>query len=199
MRRFARDGTPDETAAQEEDARLLARVAEGDDEDALVTLYRRYETPLYRLGLRLLRDEGMAEELVQDTFVRLWRRADRFDAGRGSVRTFAFVIAYGAAADLRRRAASRPLEVAPPEGIEAHGDRDPDADPFERVVLGLAVGEALDALSDKHHTVLRMYFEDDLSQPQIADRLGVPLGTVKTRTFHALRALRTELQQRAVI
>ena len=78
-------------------------------------------------------------------------------------------------------------------------DHEPDADPFERVVLGLAVGEALQALSDKHHTVLRMYFEDDLSQPQIADRLGVPLGTVKTRTFHALRALRAELQERAVI
>ena len=107
MRRLARDGAPERAAPQEEDARLLAAVAAGDDGDALVDLYRRYETPLYRLGLRLLKDEGMAEELVQDTFVRLWRSAPRFDPGRGSVRTFTFVIAYSVASDLRRRVASR--------------------------------------------------------------------------------------------
>jgi RNA polymerase sigma-70 factor, ECF subfamily len=198
MWRLARDGRPDAGPAGDEDARLLAKVAVGDDGDALVDLYRRYETPLYRLGLRLLKDEGMAEELVQDTFVRLWRSAPRFDPARGSVRAFVFVIAYAAASDLRRRAASRPLD--PPAGeIEEPGSQAEAAHAVDRLLLGIAVGDALDSLSDKHTAVLRMYYEEDLSQPQIADRLGVPLGTVKTRTHHALRALRRELQERAVI
>ena len=197
MRRLARDGTPERAAPQDEDARLLAAVAAGDDDEALVDLYRRYETPLYRLGLRLLKDEGMAEELVQDTFVRLWRSAPRFDPGRGSVRTFTFVIAYSVASDLRRRVASRPLDVAPSAEVERRASAAPET--LDQVVLGMAVGDALDSLSEKHAAVLRMYFEEDLSQPQIADRLGIPLGTVKTRTYHALRALRRELEERAVI
>lgn len=197
MRRLARDGAPERAAPQDEDARLLAAVAAGDDGEALVHLYRRYETPLYRLGLRLLKDEGMAEELVQDTFVRLWRSAPRFDPGRGSVRTFTFVIAYSVASDLRRRVASRPLDVAPAAEVERRASAAPET--LDQVVLGMAVGDALDSLSEKHAAVLRMYFEEDLSQPQIADRLGIPLGTVKTRTHHALRALRRELEERAVI
>jgi RNA polymerase sigma-70 factor, ECF subfamily len=197
MWRLTRNGAPEGGAAGDEDARLLAQVAAGDDGQALIDLYRRYETPLYRLGVRLLGDEGMAEELVQDTFVRLWRSAPRFDPGRGSVRTFVFVIAYAAASDLRRRAASRPLEVAPEVEGAAAAAGAPDG--VDQLLLGIAVGEALDSLSESHGSVLRMYFEEDLSQPQIADRLGIPLGTVKTRTHHALRALRRELQERAVI
>jgi RNA polymerase sigma-70 factor, ECF subfamily len=195
-RRLARDARPD-GGAGDEDARLLARVAAGDEGEALVDLYRRYQTPLYRLGLRLLRDEGMAEELVQDTFVRLWRSAPRFDPGRGSVRAFTFAIAYAAASDLRRRAASRPLDVTPAGEVEQAAQAAPET--LDQVLLGMAVGDALDRLSEKHAAVLRMYFEEDLSQPQIADRLGIPLGTVKTRTHHALRALRGELRERAVI
>jgi RNA polymerase sigma-70 factor (ECF subfamily) len=202
LRWLARDGAPTGAAARaedprDEDARLLALVAAGDDGEALVGLYRRYETPLYRLGLRLLGDEGMAEELVQDTFVRLWRDAARFDPARGSARTWVFVVAYGAAGDLRRRAGARPLETRPADEVEA---RVPAAgDGIEAVLVSMAVGEALDALSEAHGTVLRMYFEQDLSQPQIADRLGIPLGTVKTRTHHALRVLRRELEERAVL
>ncbi len=196
MRRFARDGAP-EAPADAEDARLLAGVAAGDEDEALVGLYRRFETPLYRLGLRLLKDEGMAEELVQDTFVRLWRSAPSYDPARGSVRTYAFVIAYGVASDLRRRSASRPLDVAPADEVERRAPAAPEA--LDQVLLGMAVGDALDSLSENHGAVLRMYYEEDLSQPQIADRLGIPLGTVKTRTHHALRALRRELEERAVI
>ena len=70
---------------------------------------------------------------------------------------------------------------------------------MDQLLLGIAVGEALDSLSAIHGSVLRLYFEEDLTQPQIADRLGIPLGTVKTRTHHALRALRRELQERAVV
>jgi RNA polymerase sigma-70 factor (ECF subfamily) len=147
--------------------------------------------------VRLLKDEGMAEELVQDTFVRLWRSAPRFDPGRGSGRAFTFAIAYTAAADLRRRAAARPLDVAPDGEVDRGDAAAPET--LDQVLLGMDVGDALDSLSEKHSAVLRLYFGDDLSQPQIADRLGIPLGTVKTRTHHALRALRRELEERALI
>ena len=107
------------------------------------------------------------------------------------------MIAYGAAGDLRRRSASRPLDVTPGDQVEARAPAAPGG--LDEILLGMAVGDALDTLSPDHNAVLRMYFEEDLSQPQIADRLGIPLGTVKTRTHHALRALRRELEERAVI
>ena len=89
-----------------EEALLLRRVADGDHGEPLVALYHRYASRLYGLGLRLMGDAGMAEELVQETFLRLWRSARRYDAERGSVRTFLFAIARRVAVDLLRRTAS---------------------------------------------------------------------------------------------
>src|SRR5687768_1420436 len=103
------------TAAAAEETLLLGRVAAGDHGRPLVELYRLYSARLYGLGLRLLRDRGMAEELVQETFLRLWRSAARFDPERGSVRTFVFTIARRVAVDLLRRPASRPLTTADPD------------------------------------------------------------------------------------
>ena len=73
--------------------RLVARVAAGDRQDALGELYSRYERRLYGLGLKLLGDQSLAEELVQETFLRLWRNAAQFDPDRGSVATYIFTIA----------------------------------------------------------------------------------------------------------
>jgi RNA polymerase sigma factor (sigma-70 family) len=86
-----------------EEARLLALVAAGDRDEPLVELYGRYAKRVYGLGLRLLGDHGLAEDLVQETFLRLWRSAPRFDPGRATVRTFLFTIARRTAADLWRR------------------------------------------------------------------------------------------------
>ncbi len=138
----------------------------------------------------------MAEELVQDTFVRLWRSAGRFDPARGTVRTFIYAIARNAAVDLRRRAASRPLGGP---GLDEGRGADQLADePFERLVEGLEVRAAMSALSPKHRETLELAYDEDLSQSQIAARLGIPLGTVKTRAYHALRALKGELERRGV-
>jgi RNA polymerase sigma-70 factor, ECF subfamily len=171
-------------------------VAAGDGGEALRLLVDRYSGVLYGLGLRLLGDRGMAEELVQDTFVRLWRSAGRFDPERGSVRTFVYAIARNAAIDLRRRAASRPL--GGPELEQAGTIADDDEEPFELLMLGLELRDAMRALSDKHREALELLYDEDLSQRQAAARLGVPLGTVKTRAHHALRALRAELERREV-
>jgi RNA polymerase sigma-70 factor (ECF subfamily) len=174
-----------------EEAGLVARLAGGDRDEPLAELYARYGSRVFGLGLRLLGDRGLAEELVQDTFVRLWRSAGRFDPGRGTVRTFVFMLARRAAVDLLRRPASRPLA-----GRDAPAPVTDDV--FEALVVGIDVRAALDALPEKHAEVLRLAYDEGLTQVQISERLGVPLGTVKTRAYYALRALRLELEERGI-
>ena len=178
-------------AAAAEEAGLVARVAAGEREEPLAELYARYGSRLYGLGLRLLGDRGLAEELVQETFVRLWRSAGRFDARRGTVRTFVFTLARRAAVDMRRRPAWRPQAGRDEPAPVADDD-------VEAIVLGLDLRDALGALSPKHAEVLRLTHDEGLTQQQIAHRLGVPLGTVKTRVYHALRALKLELEERGL-
>ena len=186
----------DGTDLDEDD--LLLRVAAGDRGDALVVLYRSWAPRIHRLGLRTLHDAGLAEELVQETFVRLWQSAQRFDPARGSARAFAFTIAQRAAIDQLRRASARPRLVAavPDEalGMSAGGEETVD-----RIAREFLVREALEALSPKHREVITMSYDEDLADGQIADRLGVPVGTVRSRTYYALRALRLELEERGLV
>ena len=98
-----------------DDAALLEAVGRGDRERALPELYRRYERRLYGLGYRLLGDQGLAEELVQETFLRVWRTADRFDPARGTATAFVLTIARRLAIDLWRRPSSR---RCPPVAIQ---------------------------------------------------------------------------------
>ena len=171
---------------------LLAELATGDREQALAGLYAAYGRRIYRLGLVLLRDEGLAEDLVQETFVRLWRSAQRYDASRGSVRSFVLTLARRAAVDLWRR-----RERALPE---PHGGREREdvesGKAFTNAVLRLDLREALDELSPAHREVLELQYGRDLTQAQVAARLDIPLGTVKSRTLYALRALAHRLSER---
>lgn len=192
-------GSPMTTVAAEE-ADLVARVAAGDRGDPLIDLYQRYAGRLYGLGVRLLGDEGSAEELVQETFVRLWRGAGRYDPAKASVRTYVFTIARRAAVDFRRRPASRPIAGAYEQDatLEAEVD-EPAGESYDRLLLSLDVRDALRGLSLKHREVLELHFDEDLTQTQMAERLGVPLGTVKTRAYYALKALRLELEERGLV
>jgi RNA polymerase sigma-70 factor (ECF subfamily) len=173
-----------------EDADLIAQIASGDIGDPVAELYRRYGGRLYRLGLQLLGDTGLAEELVQECFVRLWRTAGRFDLSRGTVAAYLFVMGRSIAEDLRKRPSSRPL--TPVE--DALVPSQPDS--TDRIVDALIVRDALDSLSEAHREVLMLVHAEGLTQSQIAERLSLPLGTVKTRMFHGLRALRTALVER---
>ena len=173
-----------------EDADLIAQIASGDIGDPVAELYRRYGERLYRLGLQLLGDTGLAEELVQECFVRLWRTAGRFDLSRGTVAAYLFVMGRSIAEDLRKRPSSRPL--TPVE--DALVPSQPDS--TDRIVDALIVRDALDSLSEAHREVLMLVHAEGLTQSQIAERLSLPLGTVKTRMFHGLRALRTALVER---
>jgi RNA polymerase sigma-70 factor (ECF subfamily) len=174
-----------------EEADLVARIAAGDHGAPVAELYNRYAARLYGFGLQLLGNPGLAEEVVQETFVRLWRTAGRFDPARGSVGGYMFVMARSVAEDVRKRPSSRVLaaaeEVDPPEV----------PDDVDRLMDGLVVREALDSLSPTHRGVLSLAYDEGLTQSEIAKQLSIPLGTVKTRMFHGLRALRVALQERS--
>jgi RNA polymerase sigma-70 factor, ECF subfamily len=192
-----RDRPAPHSASQpaEVEAELLGRVAAGDDGAPLEELYHRYERTLYGLGLRRLGDQGLAEELVQETFVRLWQQAGRFDPARGTVGAFVMAIARSIASDLWRRPSSRPLE---PEAEAEIPDEPSAADPADRVIEGLTVREALEALTPKHRQVLELFYGQDRTKPEIAELLGLPVGTVQTRTYFGLRAFKLALQERGI-
>jgi RNA polymerase sigma-70 factor, ECF subfamily len=171
------------------EAELLALVAAGDAGAPLRRLYHRYERRLYGFGLRLLGEQGLAEELVQETWVRLWQSASRFDPDRGTVRAFLFTIARRVAVDLYRRPSSRRLgaEQEDAGAVEAAADQ---------VLLSVTVRDAMESLSPAHREVLELVYDEDLKLADIAERLDVPLGTVKTRAHHALRGLKRALEER---
>jgi RNA polymerase sigma-70 factor (ECF subfamily) len=171
------------------DTELLLAMAAGHRSEPMHELYRRYAPRIYGLGVQLLSDRGLAEELVQETFVRLWRAADRFNPERGSPPSFIFAITRRLAIDLWRRPSSRPLGADSPP---------PDDDQVDHLLLRLDVRAALDSLSDAHREILELSYGGQLKQVEIAARLGIPLGTVKTRSYHALRSLRAALDRRGI-
>jgi len=169
----------------------MIAVGRGDRDRALPELYRRYERRLYGLGFRLLGDQGLAEELVQETFLRVWRTADRYDPARGTVSAFVLSIARRLAIDLWRRPSSRPSEPErePPAAVD---------ETIDRLLLQLTVREALDSLPPAHREVIELSYHSDLTQTEVAERLGIPLGTVKSRAYHALRAFRRAADERGL-
>jgi RNA polymerase sigma-70 factor (ECF subfamily) len=193
-----------ETATTDADVLLAVRQ---HDRAAFEELYRRYSGRLFSLGLKLLGDAGLAEELVQETFVRLWRTTATFDPAKGSASAFIFVIARRLAVDLWRRPSSRARPPLAPADGDADGlGRSTAAragagavdDPVDAFVLSVVVRDALDSLSPSHREVLELAYRSDLTQRQIARRLEVPLGTVKTRAYYALRALKLALEERGI-
>jgi len=183
---------------------VLPGVASGD-EQAVTELWARYAARIRSLGLNLSAfDASFADDLVQETFARLWRSAGRFDAGLGSEPTFVFTVARRTAVDLwrrdRRTADQRPLETddrPPIDRSMAAAVRDEDG--IDTVLTGWVVSDALGSLSDAQREVIDLAYYQQLSQSEIADRLGIPLGTVKTRTFAALKVLRASLAERGVL
>ena len=176
----------------EEEAALVARIARGDVNEPVAELQRRYNRRLYRFGFQYLRDDGLAQEMVQETFVRLWRGAGRFDASKASVGTYLFVLARSAALDLYKRPSSRPLasdadmpELAIPDSVD-------------QIINSLVIREALDSLPAAQAEVIRLAHKEGLTQTQIAERLNKPLGTVNSTMFNGMRALGAALTERGV-
>lgn len=177
------------------DYALVQAVAEGEG-DALGELYDRFSPLLLALGRRILGDAEEAEDVVQETFVHLWRRATRYDPQKSSVSTFLVLVTRSRAIDrLRtRQVIDRTLGQV---GLEPSATLDTSGDGVSRV-LNLErrerVRQELATLPDEQRQVLDLAFFDGLTQREIAERTGIPLGTVKTRTLLAMRKLRTVLR-----
>ncbi|MCC6736627.1 MAG: sigma-70 family RNA polymerase sigma factor [Bauldia sp.] len=185
-----RDGAQIDPAAL---SRLLHAVATERDRAAFAELFRHFSPRLKSYLLRLGGTAAGAEELVQETMVAVWRKADRYDPAKASASTWIFTIARNLRIDAYRRERHPEIEaddpVLSPDPVEA-----PDASLGREQDAG-RLAEALARLSDGEQALLRMSFFDDLSHSVIAGRLGLPLGTVKSRIRLAFGKLRGALAQ----
>ena len=177
------------------DAQLMERLRADATGEALRALYRSYAGELLGFALNALGERGAAEEVVQEVFTRAWRNADRYDPGRGSVRTWLYQIARHAIIDMRRRASARPALAAG----EAFAEAGTDADSIEQAMLGWQVAAALERLTPEHRQMIRLAHFQGLSVREIAERCQLPVGTVKSRTWYALRSLRLVLEEMGVV
>jgi len=173
------------------DEALVAAVGR-QDEAALGVLYDRHGATCYRLALRVVRDPSLAEDVVQEAFVDLWRSGRSFEAGRGKGRTWILVITHRRAVDLVRREERRRAE--PLNGFDAPGDDGADIQ-VERNGERARVQSALQMLSAEQRRTLELAYYGGLTQSELAERLGEPLGTIKSRMFHALQRLRRILAE----
>jgi RNA polymerase sigma-70 factor (ECF subfamily) len=171
---------------------LLRDLRSERGEDAARALYRTYSGELYGFAVSRLGDRGLAEEVVQDVFTRVWRHAGEYDAARGSVRTWLYGIARNAIVDRERHRSRRP-PMATRDPLP-EGDASPD-EPIERALLRWQVQAALERLTPEHREVVRLAHLGGLSVREIADLTGLPEGTVKSRTYYALQNLRLALDE----
>jgi RNA polymerase sigma-70 factor (ECF subfamily) len=157
------------------------------DERDVREAYAAHAAELYGFAVRSLGDSGLAEEAVQETFLRAWRAGDRFDPQLGSLRTWLFAILRNVVIDLGRSRAARP-DVA-------DGGVEPSVEPFDEALLSWQVEEALRRIGDQHRRVLVETFYRGRPYAEVAEELGVPEGTIKSRVYYGLRALRVALEE----
>lgn len=170
---------------------LIRQVAESGDERSLSDLYDRYGGIVLGAGMRYLGDRTLAEDLVQEVFLAVWRNAANFDPSRASFATWVFRITRNRATDLVRHRRAR-VQTVSPKREEALSEPGED-DATEEILRGFDVVGALSALSPAHREVLSLAYFGGLSQREISARTNTPLGTVKSRTTAALRAARKQL------
>ena len=173
------------------DEALVALVARADEE-ALGELYDRFGSVAYGLALRVVRDAALAEDVVQEAFLAVWRSAGRFVAERGKARTWLLTLVHRRSVDLVRREEPRraePLRTQPEAGGRSAG---------EEAWLRLErtrVQEALRRLPDQQREAIELAYYGGFTQSELADRLGEPLGTIKSRMFTGLSRLRELLAE----
>jgi RNA polymerase sigma-70 factor, ECF subfamily len=167
---------------------MLTRIGQRD-EKAMEVIFRRYSGPVYSVALRVLRDSGQAEDILQEVFLQLWRKPAAFVQNRGSLGAWLVVIARNRAIDvLRRRKPSDSVDdvvLASPVNV---------ADEAERNTVMQRVRGVIAKLPEEQRRTLELAYFEGLSHTEIASRTGDPLGTVKTRIRQALITLRKALE-----
>lgn len=167
----------------------LARDVAAGDRAAFLTLYDRFASRVYGLSLRMLRDTGAAEEVSQETFLKVWRRAGQFDAAKGTLLSWLLVVARHTALDRMRREGRRP--TVPESAAEASAlDRLADPRSQSEEARWRSLRLALRDLPDEQGTAIELAYYQSMSHADIAKFLGIPLGTVKTRIRLGMDRLR---------
>ena len=172
------------------DEQLLSRIA-GGDREAFAELFDRYGRAVHTVCWRVLNDPGMAEDAAQEAFAAAWRAARGFDPARGSVTGWMLAIARNAAIDMSRRRVAQPTDRTP----EVHDAGPLPEDRAAAEEEAFRVQAALACLAPHERELLELAYFAGMSQSEIAARLALPLGTVKTRTRTALRRLANELEE----
>jgi len=149
--------------------------------------YSAHAGELYGFAMRSLGDAGLAEEAVQETFLRAWRAGNRFDPQIGSLRTWLFAILRNVVIDLGRARAARP-------GVAKEG-AEQSVDPIEDSLLAWQVEEAMRRIGDQHRRILVETHYRGRPYAEVATELEIPVGTVKSRVYYALKALRVALEE----
>lgn len=160
-------------------------------------LYEAHAGPLFAFAFRATGDRQAAEEIVQDTFFRAWRSIDRFDPQRSELRAWLFVIARNLVVDHHRRRGARPSLPTTHDRLEHHADA--SSSDIDRAVEVWQVAEALAQLSAEHRTAIIQIHLRGASIAETAAALGVPPGTVKSRVYYGLKALRLALEETGAV
>ena len=169
-----------------------------DDEAGVRAAYEAHGAEIYRFVLRGLGDPMAAQDVVQDTFLRAWRHADRFDADLASLRVWLFAIARNAMIDHARAAAVRPWQrsLIDPSTAEAYGVAVDDG--TEQLILSWVVEEALQRLSSEHRSAIVETHLKERPYSEVAAEHGIPIGTLRSRVFYGLKALRVAMDELGV-
>jgi RNA polymerase sigma-70 factor (ECF subfamily) len=184
-------GSPSNAADPDDDARLMALIVSGD-RGALAHLYDRHAPVMLALGTRILVDRTLAEDVVHDVFLEAWHHAREFDSGRGTVRAWLVTRMRSRALD-RRGKVQRTARVAQSAAREAPGGAHPGQEGIagadrDRVRRGVA------GLPEELGTIVDFAYFEGLSATEIAERLGLPVGTVKSRLARAIATLREQIR-----
>ena len=174
------------------DEAVLALIARADDQ-ALAELYRRFGRLAYGLAFRILRDDALAQDAVQEAFLAVWRAADRFVAERAKPSTWLLTLVHRRAVDLVRREERRRTEPLPdtePSGAVT-------ADEAELATQRQTIRDALRRLPPEQREAIELAYYGGYTQSELAERLGQPLGTIKSRMFTGLARLRETLGEDA--
>jgi len=176
----------------DQDLSAVTRMARGDGQ-ALAELYDRHGRSVYALGVRILGDASEAEDLTQDVFTLAWKNAARYDPARGAVAAWLLVTARTRAIDRLRARKSRPAGPGGDDGTRLAAI--PDATPSVDVIVAAsqqatAVRHAMHSLPAEQRDALELAYFQGLSHSEIADKTGIPLGTIKTRIRTGLLRLR---------
>lgn len=178
------------------DAALVVAVGRYN-RDALAELYRRHGGAVFGLARRVLADEALSEEIVQEVFLALWRQPERFDADRGSLRAYLLALAHARSVDVVRSESARHRRESREARLRAEAGYD-----LEREVLDLAtaerVREAVSTLRDEERAAIQLAYFEGHTYKEVARLRGEPEGTVKTRIRSGLRHIRAALQETGI-